>query len=240
MSGLDHVFRDSRVVRRFGNLTAAQNTELLVSARAYNEQSSQAQRSVKSTSATDDDTPGSGARVVRITYLDSNYVLKTEDVALNGTAAVATVATDIRFIERFQVIKGTAAVGAIELWTNTNGTGTAICGIAAGTEEAFLCHHYVPDGKEAWVIAWEATCDDEVSFKLKGQTYFDTNLVETNLDLVKLFEAGMTPPSHLTFGLRELRAVYCGPKTRVWVSAVPNQTTRTVIRTNLYLWEQST
>ncbi len=227
---------DPRILKRFGNLTAASVSDVLVSARAYNEQASEAQRSVKSSSANDANPSGSGAKEVRLTYLNSNYVLKTEDILLNGTTAVATVATDIRFVESFKVIKGAAAAGAIELWTANNGTGTAICGIGTATEDAFMCHHYVPAGMRAWIRSWEVTADDEVSLKLQGQTRYGANLVDENWDLEKLFNGNLTPPQRLNFPGRTLLRC-AGEKTYIRIKVVPNQVTSTVIRARLAIFE---
>jgi hypothetical protein len=226
-------FDDPRLIYRLGNLTAAATSEVLVSARAYNEPASQAQRSVKSSSASD----GSG-KIVRISYLDSNYVFAFEDVTLAGTTAVDTVATDIRFIESLELVKGAAAVGAIELFPTTGGTGTAICGIGAGTLQAFLCHHYVPAGKACYVLKWGATEDDECSFKLLGQERPNgTDIVDRVLDLEKMFSILFSgPPLFLEFE-REA-AIPLVEKSYVRVTVVPNQTSSTVIRTRLLLWEQ--
>jgi hypothetical protein len=230
---MDLALNDPRIIYRLGNLTAASTSEVLVSARAYNEPASQAQRSVKSSSASD-----GSAKTVRISYLDSAYVRKSEDVVLNGTTAVDTVGTDIRFIEAFDLVKGAAAVGAIELFPNTGGTGTAICGIGAATLQAFLCHHYVEAGKECWVARWEGTTDDEASFKLLGQDRTNgVDLVDRVLDLEKKFSNALSPPIlDAEFG-RTLLGVKLPEKSYVRVTVVPNQTTSTVVRARLYLWE---
>jgi hypothetical protein len=227
-------FDDPRFVYRFGNLTATSTSEVLISARAYNEQGSQAQRSVKSSSANDSNPSGSGAKEVMITYLDSNYVLKTENILLNGTTAVATVATDIRFIEDFKVIKGAATAGAVELWSNNNGTGTAICGIPAASDNAFLCHHYVPAGQRAVINMWGVTVSDEANVKLKGQARFGENLVDTNVDLDNLI--GIAAATRLSFS-RQLEGVFLGEKTYIRITVVPQQGTSTVIRSFLDIWE---
>lgn len=228
-------FDDPRIVRRFGNLTAASTSEVLVSARTYNEPGAEAQLSVKSSSANDTDSAGSGAKAVRIVYLNSAYVEATEDILLNGVTAVATVATDIRFIQEFRVIKGAAAVGAIELFPSTNGTGTAICGIGAGTEQAFFCHHYIPAGGMGWLLGWNAVADDEVSLKLKSQCRLDgVNLVDYNMDLEKLFNGNPTPPTRLAFD-RTFLGIKLPEKVYVRVTVVPNQSTSTVIRAALTL-----
>lgn len=227
-------FDDPRFVYRFGNLTATSTSEVLISARAYNEQGSQAQRSVKSSSANDSNPSGSGAKEVMITYLDSNYVLKTENILLNGTTAVETVATDIRFIEDFKVIKGAATAGAVELWSNNNGTGTAICGIPAASDNAFLCHHYVPAGQRAVINMWGVTVSDEANVKLKGQARFGENLVDTNVDLDNLI--GIAAATRLSFS-RQLEGVFLGEKTYIRITVVPQQGTSTVIRSFLDIWE---
>lgn len=235
----DRGFRDPHVIRRFGNLTASAASEVLVSARAYVAQSSEAQRSVKSSNA-QDNPAGTGAKVVRITYLTSNYELKTEDVTLNGVTAVNTVGTDIRFIECFDVIQGAAAVGVISLMTQTGGAGTEFCGIPAATTQSFMCHHYVPAGKQAWILAWGSTVDDECNLKLLGQARPDgTNLVDRVHDLENLRNNNLLALSTMEFH-RELGAVLLPEKTYGRVTVVPNQATATIIRSWSYFWEEST
>jgi len=228
--------REARVLRRLGNLTAAATAEVLVAARAYVEQSSQAQRSVQSTSVQDKPS-GSGAHRVLITYLTSAYELKTEEVILNGTTNVNTVGTDIRFVERFEVSKGAAAAGAIKLMDGTGGGAAEFCGIGVGTYDAFLCHHYVPAGKKAWVIGWGATVDDEVKFKLLGRAKPNgTDLVDQHIDLVNLMGIA-TPPGFLQFGIDLIGTIQLAGS-YVRVNAVPNQATTTVVRSCLCLWEE--
>lgn len=227
-------FTDPRLGRRFGNLTATSTSEVLLSARAYVEQASEAQRSVQSSSA-QDAAAGSGAKKVRITYLTSAYVLKTEDVTLNGTTKVNTIATDIRFVESFKVIQGAAAVGSIQLMTGTTGGATEFCGIGVGTYDAFLCHHYVPAGRSGFVWSWTACIDDETKFKLMGRATYGANIVDENWDLCNLMGIA-TPPSYLEF-TKDLIAVPYGEKAYIRITVVPNQATTTIIRGSLVFWE---
>lgn len=225
--------------RRFGNLTATSTSEVLVATRPYAEPASQAQRSVVSTSALDSNTLATGARIVRITYLDSNYVQAFEDVALNGTTPVNTVATNIRFIERMEVIRGTEAQGALRLMTLIAGGGTEICGIASATTQTFLCHHYVPAGATAYMVGWGAAVNDETNLKLLGQIKLDgVNLVNAVFDLENLTAGNPTPPTRIEFE-RGLRAVVCPEKTYVRITAVPIQATSTIIRSFFYFVEGS-
>lgn len=223
-------------VHCFGNLTAAATAEVLVSNRGYVEPAAQAQRSLVSTS-NQDKPGGSGAAAVRVIFLNSAYELKSEDVTLNGNASVDMVATDLRFVQDMKVIQGTYAVGAVKLMTATGGGGTEITGIGAGTTEAFLCHHYVPAGKKAWIQAWGAVIDDECQLKLNGRTWYGANLVDDIRDLYKLFMSNPTPPRTMEFN-RYLPDLPLGEKTYVRVTATPNQTTSTVIRAYIDLWEE--
>jgi hypothetical protein len=230
----DTTCRDACLIRRFGNLTAASTSEVLLSARAYVEQSSESGRSVVSTS-NQDKPSGSGAGAVRITYLTSSYVLKTEDVTLNGVQDVNTTATDIRFIEKFQVIQGAAAAGAIKLMEQPDEGGSEFCGIGVGTYDAFLCHHYAPAGKSGYVHAWGASVDDEVKLKLMGRATYGSNVVDEHWDLINLMGIA-TPPGLLIFE-KHLSGCSYGEKSYVRIKVVPNQSSATTIRGELIVWE---
>jgi hypothetical protein len=203
-------------------------------ARTYVEQSGQAQRSVASSSA-QDAPAGTGAKKVRIHYLTSAYVAKTEDVTLNGTSKVNTVASDIRFIEKFHVIEGAAAAGAIVLYDGTGGGATEVTGIGVGTFDAFLCHHYVPAGKSGYVYGWGASSDDEVKLKLMGRSTYGVNIVDEHWDLVNLMGIA-TPPGLLIFD-RRLVAVPYAEKAYIRATMIPNQTSSTTVRGELLCWE---
>ena len=122
----------------------------------YTEQTTNGQRSLISSSA-NDSSAGTGARQVRITYLDQTGAGPfTETVTLNGTTAVNTVNTNICFIERMDVVSvgsGGFNAGTISLYTGTGATGTVIgtIGLGAvvsgqGDNQTFWAHHYVPTG----------------------------------------------------------------------------------------------
>jgi tetrahydromethanopterin S-methyltransferase subunit B len=127
----------------------------------YTAPTTNAQRSVSSSSA-NDSSAGTGARQIKIYYLDQNAngpsleePFFTETVTLNGTTAVNTVATNICFIEKIEVVSvgsGTSNAGTITLFTGTGGTGTAIGTIAVGNlitgqgdNLTLWAHHYVPN-----------------------------------------------------------------------------------------------
>jgi len=125
-----------------------------IQATPYTEQASAAQRSISSSSASDA-AAGVGARQVKITYFDNTMAGPfTETVTLNGTTAVATVASDIRFIEKMEVVSvGSTGwnIGTITLYVNNAGGGGTIGTIGLnniaptqGDNRTGWGHHYVP------------------------------------------------------------------------------------------------
>jgi hypothetical protein len=230
------IFNDPALIYCLGNKTTTATSEVLVSNRGYIEQSSEAQRSVESTS-NQDASAGSGAKVLRIIYLTSDYEEKYEDVTLDGTTKVTTTASDIRFIQDLRVVQGAAAAGAIKVWQAASGPEVEFCGIGVGTTQAFFAHYYVPAGYKAYITRWHAVVDDEVKFKLYGRNALDgTNLVDTILDLDNVVDAGITPPTRLFFQ-RDLLGVWAPEKAYVRIKAVPNQATSTTIRAGMTLWK---
>lgn len=229
---VDRNISDTRIYRFLGNLTAVSTNEVLVYPRTYAEPASQAQRSIVSTSAQDIDPGGTGAKQVRITYLDSNYVRSTEDILLNGTTPVNTVGLTIRFIESMKVVKGTFAVGAVSLMTGLAGGGSEIMAIPAATTESLACHHYVAAGETCWPIGWGSNMDKNCSFKLMYQDRINGNLVDYVADLEKMVKvAADSMDFYRTFN----GGLFFNEKTYIRVTVVPGQSTSTVIRAWLEL-----
>jgi hypothetical protein len=222
-------FSDPRAIHRFGNMTTAAVTERLISANVYTEQASQAQRSIVSTSA-QDLAAGTGAKTVQLTFLNSNYVKKIELINLNGTTAVNTVATDIRFIESLTVVQGAVAAGTITLKTGTAGAGSDICSISSATSDAFLCHHYVPAGFSSYIYGWSGVVSDDVSFKLWGQLIVGGNRTDQILDLDNV--TGITAGARAEFK-KNLFGIKIGEKCYIRITGVPGQATSTIIRATL-------
>lgn len=69
-------------------------------------------------SSVNDAGAGTGIQKIRVYYLDNTFAEKSEEVTLNGTTAVATVATDIyrvQYLEATQVGSGGKAAGDIDI-----------------------------------------------------------------------------------------------------------------------------
>jgi len=144
-------------IRTLGGSTA--NLLFIMEATTYTEPASAAQRSMSSSSV-NDTSAGTGARTVKITYYDNTGAgPNTETITLNGTTAVNTVASNIRFIEKMEVMtvgSGSVNAGTISLFGSTGGAGGTVGTIgvgnlitATGDNRTFWAHHYVAPGKTA-------------------------------------------------------------------------------------------
>jgi len=142
-----------------GYVGTTSKSAVAVRASAYVAQGSAAQRSVNSTSA-NDTSAGTGAQQVTITYYDNSMAGPfTEVVTLNGTTAVNTVGTNIRYIEKLQVTQvgtGGSNVGTIQLWTTTAGGGSVFASIIAGDNQTFWAAHYVSASRTCYVVGFRA------------------------------------------------------------------------------------
>ena len=172
------------MARAMGYVNAAltAGTEVAVNGTAYAEQTSGAQRSIKSSSA-NDAAAGTGARTVRLVFytLDASGNIQgpyTEILTLNGTTAVPTVNTNIALIDRLEVLtvgSGLVAAGALSLYTDNAGAGSVICSVAAGDRRTYMGHAYVPTSRvltitDVTVESGEATTVQTL-FNLRSLAY---------------------------------------------------------------------
>ncbi len=104
---------------------------------------------------------GTGIQTARIHYLDATGAEETEDVAMNGTTDVDTVATDMRFINDFYALtvgSGGVAAGAIGIYKKGGSIADDLYNmIAAGGNKSLVPHRMVPVGKTLILKEWYAT-----------------------------------------------------------------------------------
>jgi len=98
---------------------------------------------IVSSSATDDDSSNTGAQIVQLTYLDSDYVEHVAEYSMNGTADVET-ATDVFRVNDFRVVGGLAAVGTITAELHGGTTTQASIGIGETRDRQLV--YTVPNG----------------------------------------------------------------------------------------------
>lgn len=179
----------------FGDTALAVIAQAVVRRTVYNEQTTNAQRSLSSSSLLDA-AAGTGARTVQITYYDQTGAGPfAETVTLNGMTAVNTVATNICFIEHLEVLTaGTARAnqGIITLHTAIAGVGV-LGTIAAGNNQTFWAHHYVALGKTANITGISVshsgtTVGSGGVFALRALTVTSPTAVEKQVsDAVRLY-----------------------------------------------------
>lgn len=138
----------------FGSITTGATTTVVLRKATYTEQSSNAQRSVVSSSASDS-AAGTGIRSVKIVYYTSAGVGPFEEIiTLNGITAVNTVASNICFIDSITAVtvgSGGVAAGNITVRSTAGGGGVAIKQLSLGDTQSLDAVLYVPVGKTAFI-----------------------------------------------------------------------------------------
>jgi len=184
-----------------GEITSSTTTTKAVEKTTYTKQTTNGQRSIASASANDTGA-GTGARTVRITYLDQTGAGPyTETLTLTGTTGVNTIATNICFIEKMEVLTvGSTGsnVGIITLYSALNKGGVAIGSIAATDNITFWCHHYVPTGLKMKVSGISVshngtTVGSGAAFFLRAKPIGVTNVPDIQIsDFVRLYGQSST------------------------------------------------
>jgi uncharacterized membrane protein len=180
----------------FGDPTLAAIAQAPVRRTTYTEPAANFQGSIVSANAADS-AAGTGARTVRIYYMDSTGTTTgTEDVTLNGTTNVNLVTTTKCFIDKIEVLtagSGGVSAGIITLRTGLAGGGAIVGTMAAGDTTTHWAHHYVVSGKVCNVtgtlIASNSTVAGNGSvFVLRAKPIGVANAVEKQVsDFMTLF-----------------------------------------------------
>jgi hypothetical protein len=177
-----------------GYSATSTNTRASILATAYTEPLSAAQRSISS-SSTSDTAAGTGARTVRITYYDNTMAGPlTETVTLNGTTAVNTVASNIRFIESLQVItagSGGNNAGILTMFNTTAGGGGALGTVAINDNQTNWCHHYVGVNKTFFLS--QVVCGNQGSCSGNLTVLTTTPTVANSTDFVVIPQIRIPP-----------------------------------------------
>lgn len=169
----------------------------------YTEQSSNFTGSIVSSSASDA-SAGTGARTVRIYWMDSTGAsVGTEDVTLNGTTNVNLVTSTKCFIQKMEVRtvgSGGSNAGTITLHAGLAGAGATIGTIATGDNQTFWAHHYVQSGLTCTVTGLAITINGGGGlFFLKYLPIGVTNSVEFLLtDIIRESAQAPSTPRALT------------------------------------------
>lgn len=153
----------------FGDVAASvAGTEYVVRRTAYTEKTSASIISIASSSA-NDTALGTGARTVRIEYFDNDCKGKyIEEITLNGTTAVNSVNSNIRYIDHIEVLtagSGGKNAGTLTLYAAANAGGGAVGTIAIGDNQTYWAHKYVDLNSKTMVTGFQISSNANASGK---------------------------------------------------------------------------
>jgi hypothetical protein len=185
-----------------GYTTSVGSALTAIRATAYVQQTTNAQRSLVSSSASDT-AAGAGAQSIKITYYDQTLAGPfTETVSLNGITAVNTVGTNICFIEKMEctsVGNQLSNVGTITLTISTGGAGGTIGTIAAGDGITNWCHHYVATGKTMNLVSVIGTIQGQNSGAMEVHRTVPTDTTKTELTIAPKYRITTNSSGTLSF-----------------------------------------
>jgi hypothetical protein len=119
----------------------------------------QAQQLAVVSTSVSDASGGTGARTMRVNYLDGNYVARTEYVTLTGTTRANLVATDVLRVNNFNIASAGAtgaAIGDIDLLKNP---GTQVYArVRAGYCNSSQCVFTIPASSTGYITSWNVSC----------------------------------------------------------------------------------
>ncbi|TXH10649.1 MAG: hypothetical protein E6R04_04770 [Spirochaetes bacterium] len=188
---------------KFGDVASASTTEKVVRRTTYTEQTTNAQRSFSSSDVDDDGSPAdTGMRTLHITYFDQTGAGPfNEVITLNGTTCVATVASNIAFVEHIEAVTvGSTGSneGTISMFVNSTCGGGTIGTIGVNANQSLWAHHYVATGKTVNITGISVgsnatTVGCGALFALKAKELDVTDAVELQVsDFVRLFGQSST------------------------------------------------
>jgi len=104
-----------------------------------------------------DDAAGTGARTIVLTGLDSDWLLQSETIALDGTTDVHPANDYIRILSAYVATVGTGGVNAGTITLDVNGSSTQLQ-IPIGHGRGIQGVYTVPaDYSGAYIVAWSAS-----------------------------------------------------------------------------------
>lgn len=184
---------------------------------------------IRSTSASDTNAAGTGARQMRIVYLDAAGAQQVMEVALAGTTPVS-IGSGISYVQWMEVSavgSNTVAVGKVTVSSKSTAGNPAVSeiveSISAGGNRSLSGRYMVPTGRTAYLIIWDGSSI--------GNANIDTRLRAT----VFADDRTISPGAHhfqdlfyLTAGQHHdmpLFYVACPAGAEIKVSAIPSNAT---------------
>lgn len=138
------------------------------------------QMTVVSSNNADNGATTTGVLTLRIHYLDASGDQQTEDITLNGTTPVNTVATDIIFVnDMYTLTVGSNGVAEGDITIYKLGASSTIYNmIAQGGNKSLVPNRMVPSGYKFYLMVWNASesKDKEASFRIRSTDMYGTRI----------------------------------------------------------------
>src|SRR3989344_1913843 len=162
-------------VQRHAEMVTPNTSENRLSLGGYTTQTTEAQRSFRSTN-TNDTSTGTGARKIQLLYMNSSRsTLLSEIITLSGTSWVNTVATDIRYIHDLNVVSvgsNGAPLGDVEVNTAVAGGGTVFTKIVVGNNEWMTASMHLPLDRRQYLTSAIVSSESGTLLRLTNQVDF--------------------------------------------------------------------
>ncbi|OHD19239.1 MAG: hypothetical protein A2Y38_22500 [Spirochaetes bacterium GWB1_59_5] len=178
-------------------------------------------------SSVDDAAAGSGARTVRIVYLDVSGVQQAMTASLNGTTAVA-LGSAVASVQWAEVAStGTvwgAAAGDITIAKTTGAPSVAdiVEMIVAGGNRSHTGRYTVPSNREGYLQAWHASASGGATqdLHLRASVFAD----DRSLSSVLHFQSSFFLTSNVSVSQIDLGLTRCPGGTTIILSSIPSNT----------------
>ena len=124
------------------------------------------QLSIVSTSASDT-SAGTGIRTLSLSYVDSSWALQTEDITMNGTSEVNTVATTIRYVLSIQAKTVGSAGAAVGNITLIDASDNVLSKISIGSNISLTAFYVVPANYSLYISSFTSNANKPTTVRLQ-------------------------------------------------------------------------
>jgi len=176
-------------------------------------------------SSANDTSAGTGARVVRVTYLDVNGNVAHTDVTMNGVTPVSLAGAVYHplWLETVTVGSGGVAAGNIDL-RNTSSPTTIYDRIVAGFNKSRAGRMTVPAGYNGYLTHWQVNAvSADGDYSIAALRFTENGAISTVLHTVDL----LFVPSNNSTG-DELDYIKCPPLSLVNIRVIPSSSAAAV------------
>lgn len=140
---------------------------------------------------------GTGARKIKMTYINNAYALvETADINLNGTTPVTVVANDCLQCLWFEVTETGSSETSIGNLTLRTSAPVTLSRITAGGNKSMDAIFMVPDGWKAYIYEWSGSnIQNSQDLRMRAQV----NTFDRSLSTVYHFQDNHNTPSNQAF-----------------------------------------